>query len=234
MQKRVFVTGLFVLSLITGLFAQDKEKAEGSGNVVTRDVSVQPFDELQVSGVFNVSLIQGDKVQVKIEAEDNLQPLFQVTNEGSKLTISMKKGININTKTKMNVYVTFKTLTVIDMNTVGNVSTNSKLKLNDLSIKSNSVGSIDLKLDVQTMHVDNSGVGSVKLSGSADNAVIKNSGVGSIHAGDFIVQRMNINNSGVGSAEVNAEKELTVNDSFLGKIKNKGNASVKKLKKQDI
>lgn len=228
------MTGLLALTLGTGLFAQNKEKVEGSGNVVTRDVTVQPFDQLEVSGVFNVSLIQGDNAQVKIEAEDNLQGLFQVINEGSKLKISMKKEININTKKKMNIYVTFKTLSGIDMHTVGNVSCNSKLKLNDLNIKSNSVGSLDLKLDVQTLHVDNSGVGSVKLSGTAEKAVIKNSGVGSIHAGDFIVQRMDINNSGVGSAEVNAEKELTVNDSFLGKVKNKGNATAKKLKKQEI
>ncbi|MBA2761902.1 MAG: hypothetical protein H0U39_08085, partial [Segetibacter sp.] len=49
-----------------------------------------------------------------------------------------------------------------------------------------------------------------------------------LEAGDFVVQTMNINNSGVGNAYVNAEKELKVKDSFLGKVKNKGAAPIKK------
>jgi hypothetical protein len=40
---------------------------------------------------------------------------------------------------------------------------------------------------------------------------------------------MNIENTGVGNAEVNAEKDLKVKDSFLGKVKNKGGATVRKM-----
>ncbi len=50
-----------------------------------------------------------------------------------------------------------------------------------------------------------------------------------MEAGGFVVQTMNIENTGVGAAEVNAEKDLKVKDSFLGKVKNKGGAKVKKL-----
>ncbi len=42
---------------------------------------------------------------------------------------------------------------------------------------------------------------------------------------------MEIDNNGVGSATVNAEKELKVLDSFLGKVNNKGNAPVKRKNK---
>jgi hypothetical protein len=38
----------------------------------------------------------------------------------------------------------------------------------------------------------------------------------------------------VGSAVVNAAKELIVSDSFLGKVKNKGSAAVKKTNKKEI
>ena len=48
--------------------------------------------------------------------------------------------------------------------------------------------------------------------------MIKNKSVGSIKAADFVVQKMDIDNEGIGSAEVNAEKELKVKDSFLGKV----------------
>src|ERR1700752_4693587 len=85
----------------------DKPKIEGSGNVITRDVAVQSFDQMEANGIFNVSLTQGSKESVKIEAEDNLQGLFEVKNEGSKLIVGMKKDLPFTSKKKMTVYISF-------------------------------------------------------------------------------------------------------------------------------
>lgn len=209
----------------------DKERIEGSGNVITKDFTVKSFDELTASGVFNLQLSQGDKEQVKIEAEDNLMDLFIVENDGSKLTIHMKKDVSIDTRKKMTVYVTFKSLKNMSLGMVGGTSSDDKLKFADLKLKNQSVGSVNLNMTLQTLHLENESVGTLKLAGSADNAVIKSNSVGSVQAGDFIVQKMEIDNNGVGSATVNAEKELKVSDSFLGKVNNKGNATVKKKNK---
>ena len=206
----------------------DKERIEGSGNVITKEVPVKSFTELTANGVFNLQLSQGDKEQVKIEAEDNLMDLFTVENEGSTLTIHMKKDVSINTKKKMIVYVTFKTLKSMNLGMVGGTSSDNKLKFSELNLKNKSVGSVSLNMTLQTLHLENESVGTLKLAGSADNAVIKSNSVGSVQAGDFVVQKMEIDNNGVGSATVNAEKELKVSDSFLGKVSNKGNATAKK------
>jgi hypothetical protein len=214
-------------------FSQDKDKKriEGSGNVITKEVTVQSFDELTANGVFSVLLTQGNKEQVKIEADDNLQDLFEVKNDGSKLIIGMKKDVNFNSKKKIKVYVTFKKLKNMELNMVGNISSDENLSFDDLSIKNKSVGSVDLKMTAQNLNVDNKSVGDIKLGGKAESAVIKNHGVGSLEAGGFVVQKMDIDNTGVGSAEVNAEKELKVKDSFLGKVTNKGGASIKRINK---
>lgn len=214
-------------------FAQknDKDRIEGSGNVITKEFTVKSFDELNASGIFNLQLSQGDKEGVKIEAEDNLMDLFIVENDGSTLKIHMKKDPNFNSKKKMKVYVTFKNLKSMDLSMVGGTSSDEKLRFTDLTLKNQSVGSIDLNMVLQTFNLENQSVGQVKLTGSADNAVIKNNGVGSVQAGDFVVQKMEIDNNGVGSAEVNAEKELKLSDSFLGKVKNKGNATMKRKNK---
>ncbi len=80
-------------------------------------------------------LTQGSKEQVKIEADDNLQDLFEVKNEGSKLTISMKKETNFNSKKTIKVYVTFKKLKNMELNMVGSLSSDASLNFDDLSIK---------------------------------------------------------------------------------------------------
>jgi hypothetical protein len=209
----------------------DKDRIEGSGNMITKDITIKSFDELDASGIFNLQLSQGDKESVKIEADDNLMDLFIVENEGSTLKISMKKNSNFNSKKHLRVYVTFKTLKTMNLSMVGGTSSDDKLKFADLKLKNQSVGSVSLNMTLQTLNLENQSVGSVKLEGSADNAVVKNNSVGSINAGNFVVQKMDIENNGVGTATVNAEKELKYSDSFLGKVSNRGNATVKKKNK---
>ena len=131
----------------------------------------------------------------------------------------------------MKVYVTFKNLKELDLKTVGNVSSEEQLSFDDLDLNTKNVGNVDLNLTAKKLDLENKSVGNVKLSGKADEVVVKNTGVGSLQAGNFVVQTMNIENSGVGSAEVNAEKDLKVKDNFLGQVKNKGAANVRKMNK---
>jgi hypothetical protein len=231
---------LFMLAIVAMGFStmaqkndkyEDKDRIEGSGNVITRDITVKSFDELNASGVFNLLLSQGDKESLKIEADDNLMDLFIIENEGSTLNIKMKKNSNFNSKKQLKVYVTFKTLKSMDLGMVGGTSSDDKLKFTDLKLRNQSVGSVSLNMTLQTLNMENQSVGSVKLEGSAENAIVKNNSVGSINAGNFVVQKMDIENNGVGSATVNAEKELKYSDSFLGKVSNRGNATVKKKNK---
>ncbi len=143
----------------------------------------------------------------------------------------MKKNINIRGMTRVKVYITFRNLKSIDLNTVGNVSTENQLSFADLTLKNKSVGNVDLNFTANKLDLKNTSVGNVKLQGKAQTAVFKNSGVGNLRAGELVVQSMDIDNSGVGNAEVNAEKELKVSDNMLGRVTNKGAAPMKKSNK---
>lgn len=222
-----------IAGILSSASAQDKqnETIEGNGKLVTRDINVQPFDALNASGVYELKLLQGDKESVKIEADENLQELFTVKNEGSQLNIEMKKNLNIKGRMRVKVYVTFRQLKSLDLSTVGNVSTEKQVAFADLSLKTQSVGNVDLDFTANKLELKNTSVGNVKLQGKAQTAIFKNSGVGNLRAGDFLVQSLDIDNSGVGNAEVNAEKELKVNENMLGKVTNKGAAPVKKSNK---
>ena len=221
-----------IAGILSTASAQDKqnETIEGNGKLITRDINVQPFDALKANGVYELKLTQGDKESVKIEADENLQELFTVKNDGSQLNIEMKKNLNIKGKLRVKVYVTFRNLESIDLNTVGNVSSD-QLSFTDLTLKNQSVGNVDLNFTANKLDLKNTSVGNVKLKGKAETAILKNSGVGNLRAGDLVVQSMDIDNSGVGNAEVNAEKELKVNDNMLGRVTNKGSAPMRKSNK---
>lgn len=237
--KKTLLASLAGLFLAVAVFAQNEkndnkhETIEGNGKKVTRDVTVSSFDALQASGVYELKLSQGSKETVKIEADENLQQYFDVHADGNKLVIDMDKLKNKNLKNtgKMKVYVTFKNLKQLDLKTVGSVSSQDQLSFDDLDLNTKNVGDVDLKLTAKKIDIDSKSVGDVKLSGKANEAVVKNKGVGSFKAGNFVVQTMDIENQGVGSAEVNAEKDLKVKDTFLGKVTNKGGATIRHMNK---
>jgi len=218
--------------------AQDHESIEPSGNVITKDVNVKPFDAIQAKGLYELVLTQSDKESVKIEADDNLQDLFSVTNKGNTLVIDMPKlrdkNINFNDKKDdhkmhLKVYVTFKKINQLDVGVIGSVRSTAALKFDAFEIESKNVGNIELQLTANKLTITNKGVGNITLTGDAKDAVVVNSGVGKFDGEDLIVQTMDINNSGVGSANVHVEKDLKIKESFLGKVSNKGNAKEHKM-----
>ncbi|HVF81147.1 MAG TPA: head GIN domain-containing protein [Flavisolibacter sp.] len=236
MRKTMLIAASLLMAATVNAQKEKSETLEGNGNLITKEVTVSSFNALKASGVYELNLSQGNKEGVKIEADENLQQYFTVRNEGSKLVIDMKelKNKNLKLKNKMKVFVTFKDLKGLELNMVGSVHATSPLSFADLDIENSSVGHVDLDLSATTLNLKNNSVGKVKLSGKAQNAQVTNNGVGNLDAGTFVVQTMNIDNSGVGGAEVNASKELKVKDTMLGRVKNRGNAPVKKNNKVTI
>ena len=233
--RRILTAAAFGMLVAQASQAQENEQKtiEGNGKLVTRTVDVKSFDALKASGVYELKLAQGATESVKIEADENLQELFHVRNDGSKLVIEMEKlkNTNLKSKNKMRVYVTFKKLKALELSTVGNVSSEERLTFDDLEVYNKSVGNVDLKLTANKINVENKSVGNVSLSGKAQEAVFRNKGVGDFEAGDFVVQTVDIENNGIGSAEVNAQKQLNVKDNMMGKVKNKGAAPTRKKNK---
>lgn len=230
--KRIISYLLIALPSLT-VMAQEKATIEPSGNIVTKEVTVQPFNAIKATGLYELILSQGDKESVKIEADDNLQYLFSVSNNGNTLMIDMPelKDKNINMKNKddkrgwrLKVYVTFKKLEDLDAGIVGNVRSASVLKFDAIEIDSKNVGNMNLQITANKLNVKNKGVGNLTLSGMATEAMVTNQGVGQFEGEDLVVQTMEIENTGVGSANVNVQKSLKIKDSFLGKVRNKGSA----------
>jgi len=236
--KRIAIPFLLLTVCAAGVSAQERTTIEPSGNIITKDVSVKSFDAIEAEGLYELILSQGDKESVKIEADDNLMDLFSVTSDGSSLLINMPKlkDKNINFKNKkddkklrLKVYVTFKKLKSLDIGVIGNVRSETMVKADAFNLESKNVGNVDLQLTTDKLTVKNKGVGNITLRGNAKDADVTNAGVGQFDGSDLVVQTMHINNSGVGSADVNVEKDITIKQSFLGKVNNKGNAKTHKM-----
>jgi len=233
MKKLVCIAALLSSFQLVNAQDEKRETIEGNGKPSTKSYTVNSFDELKVSGVFDLQLSQSGSEAVRLEADENLIQYVTVKNEGSKLVIDMDKikNKNFNSKSKLKLFIDFKKLSNIESSLVGNMSAKSSLKFDDLKIANKGVGNVDLDLAANKVHLKNGGVGSVTLEGKAESAEIFNNGVGSIKAGNFVVQTLNLENTGIGSTEVNANKDLKVKSSGMGSVKNKGAAPMPKKKR---
>ncbi|MEP7318202.1 MAG: head GIN domain-containing protein [Panacibacter sp.] len=236
--KKTAIAFLLLLSVVATVQAQNKTRIEPSGKIITKEISVKSFDGIRAEGLYELVLIQDDKESVKIEADDNLMDLFSVNNDGNTLVITMPKlkdnNIRFNDKKedknlRLKVYVSFKQLKNLDVAVIGNVRCENVVKAGAFKLESKNVGNVNLKLTADKLTVNNKGVGNITLQGNATSAEISNKGVGEFEGSDLVVQTMNIENSGIGDANVNVVKDLSIKQSFLGKVRNKGNAKTHKM-----
>jgi hypothetical protein len=186
-----------------------------------REFIVDDFTVLKISGLVDVVLIQGSTSKVTFDIDPAMQEEFQLNTVNGVLNISFGEEAFANKRNNV-VYVTFKDLEELRFSGVGNVSTQGKIKLNDLLCKVSGVGDISLNLDCKNLDVKFSGVGNVKVEGSGDAANYAWSGVGDLNANDMKTKNVALSLSGMGDAQLHATEALEVNLTGFGDVKYSG------------
>ena len=90
MSKVKLIAPLLFVFLLCGcamppIIIGPSEFVTGSGNLVTREFSIEDFDRLQISHAFKAEVTQGDAYTVEVTVDDNLEPYLQVSKEGNTL-----------------------------------------------------------------------------------------------------------------------------------------------------
>jgi len=86
MNKRIlFSIGLIVLLL--------SSCSVGSRRVVTEDIKVNSFDQIDFTTIGELTITQGDRKPVTIEAESNVMSRIKTSVRGGTLYIEMKSGV---------------------------------------------------------------------------------------------------------------------------------------------
>ena len=198
----------------------------------TRNVS--SFSELEIGGVFNVYLSQGNKEEVKIEAPAEYMDRIITKNDGNRLVLKLDKKWSTKNMKKISIYVTFKNLEALENGGVGNLKSDGTLTFDNLYFKNSAVGNTDLSLEAKSIDAKFSSVGNITLSGNVNDMTIKNTSVGSLKASNLKVGKLDIENRAVGSTEIYAEQELSIDNESVGSLRYKGNATIKKLNSSGI
>ncbi len=193
----------------------------GNGNVIKQDRKISSFNEIEVSGAFEVFLKQGDVEAITVEADENLMPYIRTEVVSGTLIIETKDNL-FHHMTEMKVYITFKGLREIELSGAVDIRTQNQLNLSDLKIDVSGASNANLDIAVQKLELDGSGASKIFFKGSAVNVEMDLSGASDIFAYDMPAENYKISISGAGKAEINVQKSISAEISGAGSIKYKG------------
>jgi hypothetical protein len=215
---------------VTAIGNAQWKKIKGNGKIVTEKRSTSGYDEINVSGFFDVVLVSGTEGAISIKGEENILPYVKVEVKDNVLQIYTEKNININTKENVVLTVPFEQISFVSLSGSGDVKTKNTIVAT--SFKTKLSGSGDLSLDVKAtdFEANLSGSGDVVLTGIADNFTSKISGSGDVDAVSLVTKKANLTISGSGDMKVNCSDSLYARVSGSGDIAYKGNPESKDTK----
>lgn len=212
------------------------KKIKASKTMVTRAITPEAFDKINVSAVAKVKFVQSaeEECRVVMTAPDNYVELFKIESKDGVLDIGYTKtNINIENK-KVSITVYAPQLSQISNTGVAQIETDS-LVAPSLNVDNSGVGSIQLRgLNVKAVQVDCSGVGSISLKGEANVVKMECSGVGSIEGADLRARSVEADVSGVGGIDCYASEAISGEVSGIGSLKYGGHPKSKQLNRSGV
>jgi hypothetical protein len=202
----------------------------GSGTLDSETREVDGFSGLQIDVPAEVTVQQGTRESVTIEAEDNLLAQIATEMRGDTLRIfNSERDWNDRVDPTLPVKIT---ITVVDLNEIafngaGKMVVES-LSGDTLSLSLDGAGDIALNgLELRSLEVQLDGAGNISASGTAESLSVNMDGIGNFEGADFAVSRAEVDIDGAGSATVRVSDSLDVNIDGAGSVNYYGSPNVK-------
>lgn len=224
-------------------------RVSGSENYITKDVKIDDFDGIRLSGSPNVIYTQSSgKAKVQVYGADNIVALLETVVEDGTLIIKFKNNTQIQNHGKLEVSVSSPNLERVKIQGSGDITlangiknannmditiqgsgnvrgNNIECKQVSISIQgSGNVGLTDITSELTKANI--AGSGNIQLIGTSDEAEYSIGGSGNINALELLVANVNVRIGGSGSIKCHATELLKANIGGSGSVTYKGNPQV--------
>lgn len=216
--KHVFF--FLLLSLIAAnSFAQwGSKNIKGNENVIEETRNLSGYTEIDISGGFEVELVQGTPGKISIVAESNLLEHILTEVKKEKLTIEVTRKINLKPTQKIKIIIPFKELEKIELAGSGSLTSKKKIEGKKLSIKQTGSGNMDLLVNIsRSISIFKSGSGNLQMNGKAKDISLKSTGSGKFNGEGLTVKKADLTLTGSGDAKIKCE------DAIKAKVTGSGN-----------
>jgi len=216
-QLTIFICSMMVLTACI----------KGKGPIVTETRNVGGFKGIANECSVNIHVKQDSFYQVEVVGQKNIIDLLQTKLDGSVLVIKYQPNAMINVSETVDVYVTAPNYESFKMSGSGNLTTESLISTDMMSMKISGSGEINSdNLKVNTLDTKISGSGSISLKGIGTTVSHTISGSGNLSAIDFATDNTDATISGSGNMVIRVSQVLNAKISGSGNVQYKGSPTV--------
>lgn len=230
------------LSLLTFLFFAALTftscTMQAQNRISSETYRVSSFNAIVSNSVGNIHFSQGSSTSVRAEGNQETIDNLRISVKDGKLVIDMAKRpfkrFNLGRK-KLDIYISSPTLSVLQMNGVGNVTLEGNINTPQLEIISDGVGNLKAEeLSCENITIDSEGVGNITLAGKTNSLSISSDGVGNVHAEELIAKNATVTSDGIGNVSFYASESMDVSSDGVGNVTYYGNPKNKNITKDGV
>lgn len=245
---RLLASAVLASLILIGCVIPAPVMLDGSGVVVTREMDLSGFDQIEISHAFNARVTRGDEFGVVIRIDDNLERYLEVVTVGRVLKIGLRPAVGLTGRHTLEADVTLPELRGLKASGASRVTVSGFASEERLSLDASGASKIDLDLSAGSVKmavsgasnvngalsagdvdINVSGASKVTLTGAGDNARLEASGASRIDLSDFVVTDADVEASGASRVVVNATGIIDVKASGASHIEYLGGARLERV-----
>jgi hypothetical protein len=213
-------TLLICLGITSCVNGQMRKTVTGNHDVVRKERTAGSFTGIKVSTGIDVYLTQGDKMNLVVEADENLHEYIMTEVKNGILNIYT--DANIRQAERKRVYVSMKEINSLSSTSAGDIYGETPVRTDNLKLSASSAGDIKLEVYADNVEARISSSGDITLTGEAQTLNANLSSAGDLNAYNFKVKDADLNVSSAGDANVYVTEKLNARASSAGDIYYKG------------
>jgi hypothetical protein len=213
---KLFIKFLLLFLIINQFYSCKKENwcdcIKGSGNDLTEERVLKPFDKILIQDKLEVHLLKGNKYGVKLIAGSKVISLIETEIENGKLILSDNNTCDFTRsyKRKVKIYITVPKLINLQHDGSGDVFMDDLFECDTLNYYLSGSGNLFLNLNAKTVYGGMHGLGDVFIKGKVISNYIYASGQGFFNASETYSNEMILTLNTSGKMEVNVLNFLKV------------------------
>ncbi|MDW7695301.1 PspC domain-containing protein [Flammeovirgaceae bacterium SG7u.111] len=201
--------------------AKVEQQQENFGSVSSTN-EYDDFDNIRISGAFEVQLTQGNTRTVSIMTNKSQYDDLEIINENRELWI--KKSEQSSSEKPEAIVIAITTPRFENLKLEGAIKANLK-GFETKETRINLLGAVELyaEIDAKMLELEATGASKATLKGVGESLSLKILGASVVEAYDFKAKRVKVDALGVSNAQVFASQKLNINTSFGSSVDYKGN-----------
>ncbi len=223
MKKQIFIFATLLTCVVSSCSFFGFESVDPTGQYIAKKTHTKPFENVSVSGGFELIVTQDSLKDITIETYENIHSYIVVEVVNNTLKIHPEDGVNFTGDPNVKIHLSCNVLNKISSSGGGRISLDNGWTADELKVSLSGGGSVTGKVLLKSLDLDMSGGSESNVEGVAENLTISSSG-GSVHKHfSLLVKKCHADMSGGASADLNVSDKLVVDASGGTSIRYKGN-----------